>query len=276
MWTRKELKTKAKAVFMKSYWKMVLVSLILLLISGGLGAGNSYRLNNPTGSGTSYKNDDFNYSVDVKDLSDVKDLKDEVKDDFKENDTQNLSVAMIAGIIVGVLVVILVATVIGILISVFIINPLLVGIRRFFSKEMYESTKVKEIAYAFDHSYANVAKVMFFKDLYTFLWILLFIIPGIVKAYEYRMIPYILGENSQISKDEAFALSKKMMTGEKWNAFVLDLSFIGWNILSVITLGLLSIFYAAPYQNLTNAALYNKLAEKDSGIVESYDGSVID
>jgi hypothetical protein len=92
------------------------------------------------------------------------------------------------------------------------------------------------------------------------LWTLLFIIPGIVKAYEYRMIPYILAENPHMSRKEVFAASKSMMMGNKWKAFVLDLSFLGWHILSVFTVGILELFYVAPYVYATNAALYEALA----------------
>jgi len=84
-------------------------------------------------------------------------------------------------------------------------------------------------------------------------------VPGIVKAYEYRMIPYLMAEDPTMTKDRAFAESKRMMTGQKWNTFVLDLSFIGWYILSAFTLGILAVFYVAPYQCLTSAALYEKL-----------------
>ena len=94
------------------------------------------------------------------------------------------------------------------------------------------------------------------------MWSLLFIIPGVIKGYEYRMIPYLLAENPALSKKEAFALSKQMMDGEKFNAWVLDLSFIGWNILSAFTCCILAIFYVAPYQNLTNAQLYAVLKQK--------------
>ncbi len=68
----------------------------------------------------------------------------------------------------------------------------------------------------------------FGRDLYTVLWTLCLIIPGIVKSYEYKMIPYILAENPRILRKRAFEISKNMMDGEKWNAFVIDLSFIGW------------------------------------------------
>ena len=85
------------------------------------------------------------------------------------------------------------------------------------------------------------------------------LIPGIIKSYEYRMIPYILGETPNIPKEEAFALSRAMMTGNKWKAFVLDLSFLGWYILSGLTFGILGIFYVNPYVEQTSAALYQKL-----------------
>ena len=111
---------------------------------------------------------------------------------------------------------------------------------------------------------------MFFYSLYITLWTLLFIIPGIIKGYEYRMIPYILAENPTISTKEAFALSKQMMDGEKLNAWILDLSFIGWNILSAFTCCILAIFYVAPYQNLTNAQLYSVLKNKVSGYQNQY------
>ena len=56
-----------------------------------------------------------------------------------------------------------------------------------------------------------------------------------IKTYEYRMIPYILAENPRIKRKEAFKLSKQMMKGNKWRTFVVDLSFVGWNILSVFS-----------------------------------------
>lgn len=73
------------------------------------------------------------------------------------------------------------------------------------------------------------------------------------------MIPYILAENENITTDEAFIRSKEMMDGNKWNAFVLDLSFIGWEILNAFTLGILGIFYVNPYIHQTDAALYDCL-----------------
>ena len=75
------------------------------------------------------------------------------------------------------------------------------------------------------------------------------------------MVPYILAENPDMSREEVFALSKQMMKGNKWDAFVLDLSFILWDILGACTLGILHIFYIEPYKRLTDAGLYQALKE---------------
>ena len=80
-----------------------------------------------------------------------------------------------------------------------------------------------------------------------------------MKAYEYRLVDYLLAENPALSSAEACEQSRTLMDGNKWNAFVLDLSFIGWNVLSYLTLGLVGLFYASPYENSTNAALYEAL-----------------
>ena len=126
-------------------------------------------------------------------------------------------------------------------------------------KSVDDKAEVKEIAYAFDHSYMNVVKTMFFKDLYVFLWTLLFVIPGVYKKYQYRMVPYIMAEHPEMNYKEALELSKNMMDGEKWHAFVLDLSFVLWHVLGMITCGILEVFYIAPYQYLTNAELYRTI-----------------
>ena len=108
---------------------------------------------------------------------------------------------------------------------------------------------------------------MFFRDLYTFLWGLLFVIPGIIKGYSYRMVPYILTEHPDMEPEEAIRLSQQMMNGNKWAAFVLDLSFIGWELLSAATFGLLGIFYVNPYKYATDTELY--IALKETGQMEN-------
>ncbi len=86
--------------------------------------------------------------------------------------------------------------------------------------------------------------------------------PYYIKYYEYLLVPYILADNPDMPRKQAFALSKQMMMGDKWNAFVLQLSFIGWYLLSFCTCGILSIFYVEPYRNYTFAAFYKTMQQK--------------
>ena len=81
------------------------------------------------------------------------------------------------------------------------------------------------------------------------------------QIYEYSMIPFILGDKPTVKGKEVFKLSKQMMKGNKWRLFVIDLSFIGWEILSIFTLGLLNIFYVNPYKVATKTELYEVLKE---------------
>ena len=238
-WNRKELKEKAKVRLKANYWKAVLVGLIALLIGGA--ASSSFKFS--FGDSSSVKTAGAAGSTIVESVRQIP----------------------AAGIIViGLLTVIfiLLVTAVVLLLNAFFLNPLEIGCDRFFHRNLEEKAEIKEVCYAFDRGYKNSVKVMFFRDLYTFLWSLLLIIPGIVKAYEYRMIPYILSENPNMEKSEAFAMSKQMMNGNKWRAFVLDLSFILWEILGACTLGILNIFYVEPYRYLTAAGLYQALKEE--------------
>lgn len=76
------------------------------------------------------------------------------------------------------------------------------------------------------------------------------------------MIPYILAENPKIQRKKAFKLSKEMMKGNKWKTFILDLSFLGWELLSIFTFGLLNIFYINPYKVATTVEIYEVLKKQ--------------
>lgn len=268
MWTRAELKSKAKFSFKRNYWKSVLISLILALLVGGGSSGSSISSavsNNLIGSSDSSVTDD--YSNDDSSLYEGNDFYDDTYDGNVEDDIDDLkSMAdntagmMAIGIFLIVFIIVFVVLMaVVILLDVFIFNPLEVGCKKYYLRNLNEPAQVGNIGYAFDNNYKNITKTMFFRDLFTVLWTLLFIIPGIVKSYEYQMIPYLLADNPQMTKEQAFEESKRMMQGQKWKAFVLDLSFIGWNILSALTLGILGIFYVQPYMDATHAALYEAL-----------------
>ena len=109
--------------------------------------------------------------------------------------------------------------------------------------------------------------LMFLTALYTFLWSLLFYIPGIVKAISYSMAPYILVDNPGITVGEAIDESKRITKGHKWELFVLGLSFIGWGILNVFTLGIGSL-WLVPYINASYAAFYRSICNQRENVVE--------
>lgn len=274
MWNRAELKGKAKFSFKRNYWKSVLISLLLAFIvgGGGTGAGSFARglSDGVSGSDESYTDDyDYNdgdydddYYDDESEYDIIRDFSNGFAEGFQDGAFHGHSGTAFAALaIFGItfIIIFLILMSVVILLDVFICNPIEVGCKRFYVRNLNESAQVGNVGFAFDNNYKNITKTMFFRDLYTILWTFLFIIPGIVKSYEYQMIPYLLAENPQMSREQAFAESKRMMSGQKWRAFVLDLSFIGWNILSAITLGILGIFYVQPYMDATHAALYEAL-----------------
>ena len=279
MWNRAELKGKAKFSFKRNYWKSVLISLLLAFIvgGGGTGAGSFARglSDGVSGSDESYTDDyDYNdgdydddfydddYYDDESEYDIIRDFSNGFAEGFQDGASHGHSGTAFAALaIFGItfIIIFLILMLVVILLDVFICNPIEVGCKRFYVRNLNESAQIGNVGFAFDNNYKNITKTMFFRDLYTILWTFLFIIPGIVKSYEYQMIPYLLAENPQMSREQAFAESKRMMSGQKWRAFVLDLSFIGWNILSAITLGILGIFYVQPYMDATHAALYEAL-----------------
>ncbi len=97
--------------------------------------------------------------------------------------------------------------------------------------------------------------------LFTFLWSLLFIIPGIIAALSYSLVYYIKLDNPELEYMDTIKKSKELMNGHKWDFFLLQLSFIGWVLLVPFTLGILA-FWLVPYMTVTECNFYNKLIEK--------------
>lgn len=95
----------------------------------------------------------------------------------------------------------------------------------------------------------------FLMMLFTYLWMLLLIVPGIIKAFAYSMTPYILKDYPELSANQAINLSIKMMKGHKFDYFYLQLSFIGWGLLSILTLGI-GYLWLMPYMYASMAAFY--------------------
>lgn len=276
MWTRKELKLRGKEAMKRNYWKSVFAAMVLSLIMGG-----STYSNFSNGFSNGYKSAgqkiESDTDIDIIDYYDV-DIDDVDVDDIDIDDVDDVDPEFQVGLGKGIVMAVLFASFVtmfvilfalGCVLDIFVVNPFELGVVRFFVKNQQRNADVKEIMFGFDHSYKNTIKVLFFRDLYVSLWFLLFIIPGIVKSYEYRMMPYLLAENPDMDKETAFATSKAMMQGQKWKTFVLDLSFIWWDLLGIFTCGVVSMFFVAPYKWNTKAALFEALKAGRPELIET-------
>ncbi|MGI6754556.1 MAG: DUF975 family protein [Atopobiaceae bacterium] len=270
MWTRAELKERAKVSFKRNYWKSVFIAFIMAFavsgynVAGPLGSA----LGAATSSAASYEDEPgIEATYEAEPDSDMpEDTVAVAATDAPAEDVieySSIDAALIGSAIVALIIIVLLALAISLVIAAFIALPLHVGSLRFSILNLEKPAKVQEVMAAFDNSYLNVVKTMVIYELRLVGWTLLFIIPGIYKAYEYRMVPYLMAEHPGMSYQDAFDQSRSLMDGNKWQAFVLDLSFIGWEILSGLTLGILEVFYVAPYRMQTNAALYTKLTGRD-------------
>lgn len=273
MWTRRKLKERAKEALQRNYWKLVLVSALLLLLgceAGGYNFSSAVWKSSDSDSSVEQAESVAENVIVVDGAAGVPGADELVAQAIGrgEIDSDDISVridGIVDDVVVGIvavivfLIVFFILMAVLILVNIFLINPFDVGGKRFLRKSIEDVAQVKEIAFAYDHSYKNVVKVMFYRELHIFLWALLFVIPGIVKMYQYLMVPYILSEYPDMEYHEAFARSRDMMEGNKWRAFVLGLSFILWDFLGTLTFGIVTIFYVNPYRNLTFAALYDEL-----------------
>ena len=234
MWERKELKARGKAAFKANYWRCVLVALILALLAGGAGIGSSISSSQSVTEEQQAFQEAGNAFLDL------------------TEDQQDIVIRVVIGAVSAVLCVSFVLTIL-------VFNPIQVGCQRFFRKNSEAPAELGELGYGFKGNYGRVVKTMLLTDVFLLLWSLLFIIPGIIKAYSYRMVPFILSDEPELDGREAINRSREMMNGHKWRTFVLDLSFILWDLLAALTLGLVGIFYVMPYQFATNAELYRVL-----------------
>ncbi len=241
MWNRKELKQIGKLAFKANYWKCVL-SAFLLSLMAYVTAFSSYTRNT-------------NNASDPRKIS-------EALDSFKALIEQNPNMA-------GTIITIIAAIggffiVVRFLLKIFLFNPLKVGCYQFFRENVHSGKAgLDQLKKGFG-DYGHTFITLFLRDLFLLFWSFLFIIPGIVKLYSYRMVPFIIKDRPDLSATEVISESRRMMQGHKWNTFVLDLSFLGWALLGVLTLGLVSVFWTEPYYRNTHAALYLQLSGQNT------------
>lgn len=239
MWTRAELKSRAKEVLRKSYWKALLVSMVIVAASGNMDNFKIKKHWNITEPSRVFLETESDY----------------IGNFFLERTAY--TGPWIWGFLIGVIASFLILWLFRVVIG----YSFEVGGKRYFLKSTEDHFDLNNLTYAFNRSrIVDIVKTMVYRGVLIFLWSLLFLIPGIIKAYAYQMVPYILADNPNIGYQRAVELSKNMTEGEKWNIFVLDLSFIGWNILGSLLFGIGRLF-VNPYVESTQAELYLVLRE---------------
>lgn len=220
MWNRAELKMRGNMAFKKNYVSAVVVALLMGIFGTVSGESSARRVS---------ENSDI-YSGNL------------------------FNVGMITGLLAGIATVVILIVLVA---KVFVGNLLKMGGYRFFILNQTAQPGIGTLLDGFRSGhYVNIVLTMFLRDLFTTLWSLLLVVPGIVKHYEYLMVPYIIAENPAMDYKEAFQISKQMMDGEKMEAFIMELSFLGWYLLSAVTCGLLAIFYVNPYVQASFAEMY--------------------
>ncbi len=143
--------------------------------------------------------------------------------------------------------------------------PLAWGYTVFFLRMAREENTDYERLFDGFSQYVRITLAELLKGIYVLLWMLLLIIPGIVKDYSYAMTEFILKDHPEMSGEEAICQSMKMMQGHKMQLFLLDLSMIGWFILSCLTLGI-GFLFLVPYNNSAHAHFYEDLKEQYNDI----------
>ncbi|MBR3630929.1 MAG: DUF975 family protein [Oscillospiraceae bacterium] len=178
------------------------------------------------------------------------------------SDHGDIDAGAIIAIILIALVIFVVALAFSLAFQAFLGNVVRVGECKYFCDARNGDQSFGKLFDNFRNgNYMDTVKTMFFRSLYIMLWSLLFYIPGIIKAYEYYLIPYLLAENPHLDRNRAFEISKKTMDGEKWNLFVLGLSFIGWYLLGILACGVGTMF-VVPYYEATMAEFYTCMRAK--------------
>ena len=265
-WDRPTIKERAKEGFKRNYWWCVLAALILSLLIGGGSSNSKDKDKKSDNKGiSSYTTQIFTDQGE----SFTDKVTDKVTDKAaglvggKAYGVAKAALGFTAGMVVlFVAVILIIVFAISLILKALVFNPLEMGGRKFFLKNQIEEEKGIGCYLDGFHggTYGNVVVTMLVRDVKIFLWTLLLIIPGIIKSYEYRMVPYILAEHPELNYSDVLRMSSEMMDGQKMNAFVLDLSFIGWFILSGITAGIVGIFWTNPYYYSADAELYLTLS----------------
>ena len=239
MWTRALLKTNAKQVLSRTLQTTLLVTLVTTVLSG--------TASSTTTATTTVEN--------------------------AQNIYQQISPDMLAIVLAlagG-------ASLLGILYNVFVYTPIVVGSKRYYMEARMGKAPFSTLFSIFRRGdYGHVVFVGFMTRLKIVLYTLLLIVPGIIKSYAFTLVPYLMAENPQLTHKRAQQISQQVMVGEKFNYFVLEISFIGWSMVIAMITSLLAVVFwplaflasmlmsvvLAAYMEATKAEFYAAMREK--------------
>lgn len=251
MWTIPELKQRGWSGMKKNYWLTVLVALIGAVVCGGKeliqfeSSGTSGFHAGVSGSGAALPQ---YWTEGLQEMP-----------YFWNNIVQMMhifgAIIAVAAAVAGILVLVF---------RIFVANPLEIGVKQYMLRHTNGYASLDALLHGFRNFYLDNVKTMFLRKLYIFLWSLLLVIPGIVKRYSYRLVPYILAEHPEMDAKEVLETSRRLMDGHKWHTFLLDLSFIGWGILSAVTFGICGLLIQNPYCAMTEAYLFLAIAHPEA------------
>ena len=247
MWTRSELKFRAKNTIRKYFWPALSVSMFnsLFNTNGGSASSNGAQaganISEEVGSGLEGI---FNGGIGsvIGELPQV-----------AENIVSSLDSAVTSVFLIGALIGIAIALALG----VFVAPIFEVGKNRFYmkSRQMGRSAGVGCLLWGFKNNYLNIIWTMLVRNVLVLIATFCFVLPGIYLAYCYHMVPYILAENPDMRTSDVLRMSSDMMRGHKFNAWLLKLSFVGWWILGALACGV-GTYLVYPYYDATFAELY--------------------
>lgn len=166
--------------------------------------------------------------------------------------------AALAYLIVGLIMSVLSGTVVG---MILLSGPLWLGYIMLIKaiRDGYNPS-LEMLFRGFSLNFVNSMLAYILTGLFTALWTMLFVIPGIVKRYSYAMTFYVMDDHPEMSAMEAITESRRIMHGNKWRLFCLEFSFIGWVLLSALTLGILT-FWVGPYMETARAEFYESIKQ---------------
>lgn len=266
MWTRAELKARAKANVSRYFWAAFAVSLIFGLLGGSNGGPNinlNLNLNGGYEQGTTGGGNIADQILGGQAAGSLSEIQGAFAD-LPFNIGSRLFWSIFAGTMVFLLI-------ISLLMGIFVLPAMQVGKNRFYmeSRLIGQSAGVGKLFWGFSHHYLNITLTMFLKNLFVGLGMIFCMIPGIYLSYCFHLVPYILAENPDMKPREVLRLSHDMMEGHKMNTFVLGLSFFGWMFLGALACGV-GTYFVMPYFEATFAELYAILRLRYTGILNGF------